>query len=63
MRRIKIKLPFSNESLLKRRFDLIETAKILSNNEKFTIVEEEHYDKMSYIVIFVLEDSDKIKID
>lgn len=55
MRRIKIKLPFTTESILKRRLDLIEIAKILSNSQKFTIVEEEHYSKMSYLVIFVTE--------
>ena len=53
MRRIKIKLPFKNKGLLKRRIDLIEMAKILSNHQKFTIIEEEHFPKMSYIVVIV----------
>jgi hypothetical protein len=61
MRRIKIKLPFTKESILKRRLDLVEMAKILSNNQKFTIVEEEHFSKMSYMVVFVTENTIRIK--
>lgn len=60
MRRIKIKLPFQMESTLKRRLELIELAKILTNDKKFTVVEEEHFAEMSYIVIFITEEAEEV---
>ncbi|MBN2893766.1 MAG: hypothetical protein JXL97_17990 [Bacteroidales bacterium] len=61
MRRIKIKLPFSFESLLKRRFELMEMAKILTNDKKFIVIEEKHFDRMSYIVVFIVEEFKRIE--
>ncbi len=61
MQRIKIKLPFKNESVYKRRKELLQTAKILTNNQFFTIVEEKHFLFMSYLIVFVDKNKAKIK--
>ncbi len=58
MRRIKVKLAFNEESYLKRKLELMKTAKILSEGKNFIIVEEEHYEKVSYIVILVKDEVD-----
>jgi len=53
MRRIKIKLPFSTADLKLRHQKLIEMAKILSNNNFFTVIEENHLVTMSYMIVLV----------
>lgn len=55
MRKIKIKLPFEQESVIERHSALIEMAEILSNDLYFSILEERHFDKMSYMVVYVAD--------
>ena len=53
MRRIKIKLPFKNKNLDYRHKQLIEMAHVLTNDNFFTIIEERHLNKMSYMIVLV----------
>ncbi|MBN2664223.1 MAG: hypothetical protein JXR68_11285 [Bacteroidales bacterium] len=55
MRKIKIKLPFEKETVNERHSTLIEMAQILSNDLYFTIIEEKHYESMSYMVVYVAD--------
>jgi len=53
MRRIKIKLPFNSADSEFRHKKLLEIARMLSNDNSFTIIEEKHLSQMSYLVILV----------
>ncbi len=55
MRKIKIKLPFGEETIFERKKQLLEVAQILSNKKYFSIIEEKHLPTMSYIVIYVAD--------
>jgi hypothetical protein len=56
MRRIKIKLPFDDEKLSVREKKLKETADILSDFQRYLIVEEKHYTKLSTMTIYVIDE-------
>lgn len=53
MRRIKIKLPFNSADTEFRHQKLLEIARMLSNENTFTVIEEKHLSQMSYIIILV----------
>lgn len=36
-------------------------AKILTNDKKFIVIEEKHFDRMSYIVVFIVEEFKRIE--
>lgn len=56
MRKIKIRLPFREESVCERRNSLIEMAQILSNNLYFCIIDEKHLKNTSYMIVYVADD-------
>jgi hypothetical protein len=51
MRKIKIKLKFNSENPQERHEKLLEIAKTFVKEDFFTILEEKHFERLSYIVV------------
>ena len=64
MKTIKIKLPFNSEnSIIERKNALNKWAKAMLKQEILIVIEEEHYETMSYIVIVNTFAYEKIHVE